>query len=462
MLHPNTEKKKKNLSQNPQKKQKNTTLDELDKKNKIWVSWNENIKHSYENLYKIESEHELQEIIANSDDIRIYGSKQSSADITAGVNTLVDISNYNKIISYNNERLEITVQSGIKLKDLLVDIEAKQWCIPCLPDINTVTVGGALATGTHGTSGKILADYIIECRMILADGSIKTIKEDEQLMDACRVSLGVLGVFSTITFKCEPLYTLHIKEAPQKDSVWVKDLSKKVKTLDFLRILWLPHTGYGYVISGDKIPADKEIDVKTGPSYLKHRRKVSKFLYGLTDKLPMLTAMANKILYRLFFSSKKEHKGSLYQATVTKSRGSTLELAEWTIGLDKFPEVFEELKSELQDLSNKSFVHIPMDVRFVSKDASWLSYAYNQDTVTMGCVTRNAASADSYEAFKSIEKIFLKHGGRPHWGKRFQARDYEMNTLYPKWNEFKALRKEMDPTNKFLNLNLHRLFNEPV
>ena len=101
-----------------------------------------------------------------------------------------------------------------------------------------------------------------------------------------------------------------------------------------------------------------------------------------------------------------------------------------------------------------------MDVRFVYKDKSWLSYAYGEDTVTMGCVSRNAATADTYEAFKSVEKIFLKHGGKPHWGKRFAAKDAELSKIYPKWEDFKLLRKKMDPTNKFLNPYLKELFAE--
>jgi L-gulonolactone oxidase len=101
-----------------------------------------------------------------------------------------------------------------------------------------------------------------------------------------------------------------------------------------------------------------------------------------------------------------------------------------------------------------------MDIRFVYKDNSWLSYAYGEDTVTMGCVSRNAATADTYEAFKSIEKVFLKHGGKPHWGKRFAAKDTELSKVYDKWDDFKLLRSKFDPTNKFLNPYLAKLFNE--
>ena len=369
------------------------------------------------------------------------------------------MTSYNKIVSYDYNKKTVTVQSGLILGDFLEAIEAVGWCIPCLPDINTITIGGALATGTHGTSGKLLSEYMIECTLVLADGSIKTITEEDDLMDAVRVSLGMLGVMSTITFKCEKSYTLHVKERPEKDSEWLPKIKSRLKEHDFLRILWLPHTDKGYVITGDKIKPDTKIAENNGPKYLKHRRNASKILYKYSHIYPWITSIANKILAKAFFSSKKEHKGTLYQATVTKSRGSTLELAEWTIALDKFPQVFDELKTEINKWSNKSFIHIPMDVRFVQKDNSWLSYAYKQDTVTMGCVSRNAATADTYEAFKSVEKIFLKHGGRPHWGKRFSAKDAELSRVYPKWEAFKELRSNLDPTNKFLNPYLAKLVN---
>lgn len=428
-------------------------------KNGTWVSWNENLKYNFKEMYHISNEEELQEIVSSRDKIRFFGSKQSSADIAAGTDVLINMTNYNKIVSYDYNQKTITVQSGLSLKELLEAIESVGWCIPCLPDINTITIGGALATGTHGTSGKLLCEYMTECRLVLADGSVKTVTKDEDLIDAVRVSLGMLGVMSTVTFQCEPSYTLHIKEGPESDKEWLPKIKSRLKKHDFLRILWLPHTNKGYVITGDKIDPNTKVHEDLGPKYLKHRRKASKILYKYTHIFPWLTAIANKLLYKGFFSTTKEHKGTLYQATVTKSRGSTLELAEWTIALDKFPQVFKELKTEINKWSNKSFIHIPMDVRFVYKDKSWLSYAYKQDTVTMGCVSRNAATADTYEAFKSIEKIFIKHGGRPHWGKRFKAKDAELSKIYPKWEAFKELRSELDPTNKFLNPYLAKLVN---
>ena len=430
-----------------------------------WVSWNNNIQHSYQQLHTIKNEQELINVLQNAPkQVRVFGSKQSSADIAAGTSTLIDNTNYNRILSYNIDKRQVTVQSGITLKALLQAIQAKGWAIPCLPDIDTVTLGGALATGTHGTGrdGHLLASYMVHCRLVLADGSVLEIAEGEKLMDAVRVSLGVLGVFSEITLACQPIYRLHLQEQPMRDKQWFSNFEHLLQAHEFTRILWMPHTHHGYVIPGDKIPFEQKIEEKQGPSYLKHRRKVSKWLYQYTSHFPKFTPFANRIIQGLFFSHKQSKTGTLYDATVTKSRSGTLELAEWTIALSRFPAVFRELKAAVEDWSNPAFIHIPMDIRFVKEDQSWLSYAYGEDCVTIGCVTRDADKADSYAAFTIIEEIFLKYGGRPHWGKRFQAKDQELSQLYPKWEAFKALRARLDPDGKFLNPYLKELFNDTV
>ena len=436
--------------------------DSKDQKDCTWVSWNENVQHSYTYHHTVKEEKELAKIIGStSHKVRVYGSKQSSADIAAGTDALIDMRQYDQIVSIDDSKKHITVQAGITLKTLITTIQDRGWSIPCLPDIDTVTLGGALSTGTHGTGreGKLLSEYMVACRMVMADGTVREIKEGEELMNAVRVSLGLMGIFSEITLQCESIYTLHLKEAPMHDDEWLEGFDDLLKNNDFTRVLWMPHTDHGYVILGNKIDQDTPVKNNPGPAYLKHRRAVSRILYKYTTKFPFLTTFANKIIYKLFFTSKKESKGTLYDATVTKKRNGTLELAEWTIGRSQFKALFTELKSKLDNRKNAAFVHIPMDIRFVKQDDSWLSYAYGEDCVTVGCVTRDAANADHYKAFEVVEKIFLKYGGRPHWGKRFEAKDAELSKIYPMWEAFKTLRAKLDPQGKFLNPYLTELLN---
>jgi FAD/FMN-containing dehydrogenase len=60
--------------------------------------------------------------------------------------------------------------------------------------------------------------------------------------------------------------------------------------------------------------------------------------------------------------------------------------------------------------------------------------------------------------FAAMEAIFRAHGGRPHWGKRHTLQAAELAGLYPRWEEFQALRRRLDPAGVFMNGPLQRLF----
>lgn len=428
--------------------------------NEAWVSWNGKIVHRYSRIVRPQTEAELAEAVKNAEHVRVFGSRQSSADIAAGTETLIDNTAYDGIVSFDEEAGEVTVRSGMSLRAFLEEIEARGFALPCLPDINTITIGGALATGTHGTAGGAhpLAEYMIHARLVTADGSIQQVDESSEIMPALRNSLGVLGVFSTVTFKLTPLYYLRVTEQAVRDEDWLANYRRWLAEYEFLRIIWLPHTGYGWVVTGELIDPDTPVEEKAAPRFVKHRREVSKFLYRRTVRFPRFTRLANKLLRLLFFSHKTVKKGTLYGATVTKSRGSTLELAEWTVGMDRFEDLFAELNTSLESRDNGAYAHIPMDIRFLEADDTWLSAAYGRDTVTVGCVTRNTEYADEYRAFDLVEDLFLRYEGRPHWAKRFKAKARELAPLWPHWNDFVELRRTMDPTGKFLNDRLAEWF----
>ena len=428
----------------------------------VWTSWNGNLTHRYDRLFVPENEEQLVEAVRYGDRVRVTGNNQSSADIAAGTDTLIDIKQYNRLVSDDPERRRITVESGMSLKRLMEELESRGLTLPCLPDIDTVTVGGALATGTHGTSGdgRILAEYMVACRMVTADGSVQEYSAEStpEMMQAIRCSLGLLGVFSTITFEAQPAYRLKVVEQPMKDDVWTAGFRRWLEDYEFVRVLWLPHTDYGYVILGERIGEDAYVEEQPAPKYHRHRREVSRFLYARTVRFPRFTRIANRILRTFFFNRKVVTSGTLYGATVTKKRGSTLELGEWSVAMDRFDELFAELKEKLESRKNDAYAHIPMDVRFLKGDTTWLSQAEGRDTVTVGIVTRNAEFADQYKAFDLVEDVFLKYDGRPHWAKRFRAGPHELSRVWPRFNDFVELRRNMDPDGRFLNPYLTRMF----
>ena len=58
---------------------------------------------------------------------------------------------------------------------------------------------------------------------------------------------------------------------------------------------------------------------------------------------------------------------------------------------------------------------------------------------------------------KALERIAGKYGGRPHWGKMNWAKASDLRPQYPKFDDFKAMRKDLDPNGIFVNNYLRRV-----
>lgn len=423
-----------------------------------WTSWNKRISHPYAALHRPADEAALAAAVAGARSVRCLGTGRSSADICAGTDALLDLSGLAGGIEIDRAAGTASAPAGAMLSELLVRLQAEGLGIAALPDIDCVSLGGAVATGTHGTGPRALSlsDYLCACRLVAADGSVLELDEGDPRFDAVRVSLGLLGVMSRLSFRVEPIRPLAVTERPCRDAEWLERWPEWLAGHDFLRLLWLPHTGWATLITGDHYDGEPPFAPLAAPAFHARRRAYSARFYAACGRFPGLTPAANRLLRRLFFGATVRKTGSLYDATVTKSRGNTLELAEWTIPFAGFSDCFAELRRRLGRDGN--YGHIPMDVRFLRPSRAWLGNSYGADTVTVGCVSRTPELADRHRLFAAMERIFLDHGGRPHWAKRFAAGPAELRRLYPRWDDFAALRRAMDPTGKFLNAWLAERF----
>jgi FAD/FMN-containing dehydrogenase len=61
--------------------------------------------------------------------------------------------------------------------------------------------------------------------------------------------------------------------------------------------------------------------------------------------------------------------------------------------------------------------------------------------------------------FKDLEPIFVAFGGRPHWAKKHWRKGDDLKSLYPEWNKFQEIRKQLDPEGFFLNDHLKEILN---
>ncbi|XP_010534726.1 PREDICTED: probable L-gulonolactone oxidase 6, partial [Tarenaya hassleriana] len=116
----------------------------------------------------------------------------------------------NRTVSVDPNALTMTAESGLSLRQFIRDAAAVGMALPCGPYWWGSTVGGLLATGSHGSTlrvnGSGIHDYVTEIRLIspgtVGEGFVKVrVLNYENYyppmdFNAVMVSLGVLGVIS--------------------------------------------------------------------------------------------------------------------------------------------------------------------------------------------------------------------------------------------------------------------------
>lgn len=121
---------------------------------------------------------------------------------------LISTENYNSGIENDVTNLAVTADSGVGLRRLIDEVEGVGLSLVAAPYWEGVSVGGVISTGAHGSSwwgkGGALHDHVIGLSLIVpakpSEGYAKIIKIEEKdpLLNAAKVSLGLLGVISKV------------------------------------------------------------------------------------------------------------------------------------------------------------------------------------------------------------------------------------------------------------------------
>ena len=102
-----------------------------------------------------------------------------------------------------------------------------------------------------------------------------------------------------------------------------------------------------------------------------------------------------------------------------------------------------------------------MWLKKVAGESAWLSAA-DEECVQCGIYHHliDGTPAHVKEMVMRIERLMLRHGGRPHLGKLIYLDPADMKRIYPQWERFNALRREMDPQGMFWSAALAERFGD--
>ena len=355
----------------------------------------------------------------------------------------------------------VIVQAGTRLHHLSDLLWAQGLALPNLGDIDVQSVAGAISTGTHGTGTAFfgLAAAVCGATIVLADGRVVDCspEHEPELFEAARLGLGALGILATVTLDCVPAFRLHAEEAPSSLRATLDDLDELRSGVDHFEFYWFPHTDGVLVKRNTRLPGATPVRPVGRMRALLDDELLSNGAFALFQEvgrrapstIPTLNKVASRVLSPRTFVD-RSHR------VFASTRRVRFREMEYAIPVDRLPEVLREIDAWL--LRNDVRIGFPVEVRFARADEVWLSTAYGRETAYVA--VHQYHRRDHRAFFDGVEPILRAAQGRPHWGKLHSLAAPELRDIYPRFDDFLAVRDRVDPGRTFTNPYLRRVLGE--
>ncbi|WP_367133802.1 D-arabinono-1,4-lactone oxidase [Saccharothrix sp. HUAS TT1] len=419
-----------------------------------WTNW---ARTESANPHRVEhpaSVDELAAAVAGASTVRPRGSGHSFTGIAVAPGVAIDLDAWTGVVDVSGTL--VTVRSGTTLRQLNALLDVLGLALANLGDIDAQTVAGAISTGTHGTGAKLggLATQVAALELVRADGSLVRCSAEErpELFHAAGVGLGALGVISTVTLRCVPAFVLHARESPGRLDAVLEEFDHLTAVEDHVEFHWFPHSDRVIVKRNNRVdlPAKPLSRARRFYEYEVVENGAFGLVCRLAKAVPATTRTLNRVCGSLI--SERDYRDASHRVFVTPRRVRFVE-SEYAVPREALHDVLRELRAAVDRLDHG--VIVPVEVRVAQGDDLWLSTAHGRDTAYIAVHQYLGMPYRRY--FDAFERIAGAVGGRPHWGKVHSLAADDLRGLYPRFDDFRRVRAEVDPTGKFGNDYLARV-----
>jgi FAD-linked oxidoreductase len=391
----------------------------------------------------------LRDVVLNgSAPLRPVGAGHSFTGLVPTDGTLISIDRLNALAAHDAQ--SATVGAGVRLFALGEMLEQIGQSMEALPDINKQTLAGAIVTATHGTGRNFgsLASAVTGLQIMTADGRVidcDTARESE-LFDAARVSLGALGIVTQVRLRNRGPLRLKRRTWFEPIGEAIADAEAQSRAHRHFEFYYVTFTGMAYCIGHD------ETDAPETPRAANPENEGTEQLMTLRDWFAWAPWLRRMVAQSLIANEESLTTVGPAWRLLSTDRPKRFNEMEYHLPRDALSTCLTAVIAAMEEHSE---VYFPIEVRFVDSDTAWLS-PFQEPAATIA--VHMGHTQDHSFFFTSIEPIFRRFGGRPHWGKLHSLKADDLAALYPRWRDFAALRAAMDPAGRLLNSHLRALF----
>ncbi len=388
----------------------------------------------------------------------------------------IDTSQLNRIISVDQEKMQVTVQPGIKLWDFN-QIMHKDWgmILAAVQEYAEPSLGGMLGNGTHGSSlsepSSSIQDYLLKATVVNGKGEVQTISGED--LDYYATNLGVLGIVTEITLQLQPSFKVQAKVSSHDEENLARDILDLASAHYSTNVTWFPGQKKYTVTAFDKVPNETPGKAHNGqPEAAWWQRALMPLIFKASHLGPSRAASCFVEKQRYDMKAKSYFTEKFGQ-TVEPAIGWAHEMINFVCRdrcpFNALPYALEEIAIELKDLPDfirearelfhKTGACMPLNgvyFRFGHATRGALAMAGDRDSVYVGMeYVRNPWGnryPRDFDVIQELEQLLLnRYAGRPHWGKNQAPMFENISVKYPRFADFEAYRESVDPDGIFMN-----------
>ena len=389
---------------------------------------------------------EVQRLVRAGGRVRALGTRHSFNELPDTDGTLVSVTGIDPGFVLDEAARTVEVGAGTRYGILARWLHERGWALHNLGSLPHISVGGATATGTHGSGvgNGVLTTAIRAIEYVDATGELARVAVGDADFEGMAVGLGAYGVVVRLTLAIEPSY--RVRQDVYTGLRWDA-------ALDDLPAV----TGAGYSVSlftrwtGDEVgqlwiktrlAADDDPVVDELLGARRGEGSANSLGEDFGDNLTEQGGVPGPWLERL------PH----FRLDSTPSNGDEIQTEYFVAPADAVPAL-----QAVRSLADRIAPHLLVsELRTAAPDRLWLSGAYERGLFAIHFTWRNEPDAVR-AVLPEIEQALADFAPRPHWGKLHTMRASDIERSVPRLAEARGLFERLDPEGVFTNDSLERV-----
>lgn len=401
---------------------------------------------------------------------RAYGDAAQNAG-----GAVLDMTGLDRVHAIDADGGTVLCDAGVSLHRLMEVLLPLGWFVPVTPGTRYVTVGGAIGADIHGKNHHVSGSFsrhVLSLELLTADGQVRTVVPGTPLFEATAGGMGLTGVILTATVRLLPVET-SLMSVDTERAGDLDDLMARLADTDHryrYSVAWIDllargrATGRAVLTRGDHAPLDalpRRTRTRGEPLSFRTSRLPAAPSFVPEGLLSRTTVgLFNELWYR---KAPRARTGQLQRIPAffhpldgvphwnrVYGRGGFVQY-QFVVGHGR-EDALRRIVRRISERRCPSFLAVLK--RFGEADPGWLSFPVPGWTLALDI----PASLPGLAGFlDELDEEVAGAGGRVYLAKDSRLRPELLTAMYPRLDDFRALRARIDPRGVFVSDLARRL-----